>query len=105
METFVTTLYPCQRQGFQNLLDKFSLLSGFLSCQPQTAGQLHLVVVNETCTRVMASHREPPQSRGINICQRAHYRYPFVSPLYSPVMAKPKNLLHGWILTTLNREG
>ncbi|GBN03263.1 hypothetical protein AVEN_143502-1 [Araneus ventricosus] len=29
METFVTTLYPCRRQGFQTLLDKLSLLSGF----------------------------------------------------------------------------
>ncbi|GBL98510.1 hypothetical protein AVEN_111631-1 [Araneus ventricosus] len=30
METFVTTLYPCRRKGFQNLLDKLSLLSGLL---------------------------------------------------------------------------
>ncbi|GBL63796.1 hypothetical protein AVEN_228900-1 [Araneus ventricosus] len=29
METFVTTLYPCRRQGFQNLLDKLSLLSEY----------------------------------------------------------------------------
>ncbi|GBL67373.1 hypothetical protein AVEN_181872-1 [Araneus ventricosus] len=28
MEPFVTTLYPCRRQGFQNLLDRLSLLSG-----------------------------------------------------------------------------
>ncbi|GBN61115.1 hypothetical protein AVEN_61105-1 [Araneus ventricosus] len=30
METFVTTLYPCRRQGCQNLLDELSLLSGIL---------------------------------------------------------------------------
>ncbi|GBL93900.1 hypothetical protein AVEN_153656-1 [Araneus ventricosus] len=28
METFVTTLYPCRRQGFQSLSDKLSLLYG-----------------------------------------------------------------------------
>ncbi|GBL95004.1 hypothetical protein AVEN_187512-1 [Araneus ventricosus] len=44
----------------------------FLSCQPQTAGQLHLVVIKETFARVLASRRKRPQCRGINICQRAH---------------------------------
>ncbi|GBN70475.1 hypothetical protein AVEN_258991-1 [Araneus ventricosus] len=35
METFVTTLYPCRRQGFQNLSGKLSLLSGvYLKDQP-----------------------------------------------------------------------
>ncbi|GBO17952.1 hypothetical protein AVEN_43138-1 [Araneus ventricosus] len=36
METFVTTLYPCRRQGFQNLLDKLSLLSGRIPDQSLT---------------------------------------------------------------------
>ncbi|GBM35968.1 hypothetical protein AVEN_201682-1 [Araneus ventricosus] len=30
----------------------------FLSCQPQTAGQLHLVVIKETLVRVIASRRK-----------------------------------------------
>ncbi|GBO23103.1 hypothetical protein AVEN_215611-1 [Araneus ventricosus] len=30
----------------------------FLSCQPRTAGQLHLVVIKETFTRVIASCRK-----------------------------------------------
>ncbi|GBO12222.1 hypothetical protein AVEN_58030-1 [Araneus ventricosus] len=30
----------------------------FLSCQPQTAGQLHLVVIQETFARVIASRRK-----------------------------------------------
>ncbi|GBM68730.1 hypothetical protein AVEN_69141-1 [Araneus ventricosus] len=30
----------------------------FLSCQPRTAGQLHLVVIKETFTRVIASRRK-----------------------------------------------
>ncbi|GBM97959.1 hypothetical protein AVEN_20424-1 [Araneus ventricosus] len=44
----------------------------FFSCQPQTAGQLHLVVIKETFARVIASRRKRPQCRGINICGRAH---------------------------------
>ncbi|GBN51130.1 hypothetical protein AVEN_44817-1 [Araneus ventricosus] len=44
----------------------------FLSCQPQTAGQLHLVVIKETFARVIASRRKRPQCKGINICQEAH---------------------------------
>ncbi|GBN39087.1 hypothetical protein AVEN_123299-1 [Araneus ventricosus] len=30
----------------------------FLSCQPPTAGQLHLVVIKETFARIIASHRK-----------------------------------------------
>ncbi|GBO24566.1 hypothetical protein AVEN_44722-1 [Araneus ventricosus] len=44
----------------------------FLSFQLQTAGQLHLVVIKETFSRVIASRRKRPQCRGMNICQRAH---------------------------------
>ncbi|GBM27637.1 hypothetical protein AVEN_49945-1 [Araneus ventricosus] len=43
-----------------------------LSCQPQTSGQLHLVVIKETFARVIASRSKRPQCREINICQRAH---------------------------------
>ncbi|GBM94819.1 hypothetical protein AVEN_26530-1 [Araneus ventricosus] len=45
----------------------------YFSCQPQTAGQLHLVVIKETFARVIASCRKRPQCTGINICQRAHW--------------------------------
>ncbi|GBN84231.1 hypothetical protein AVEN_172039-1 [Araneus ventricosus] len=39
----MTTLYPCRRQGFQNLLDKLSLLSGMrrLEMGPNTFEAKH----------------------------------------------------------------
>ncbi|GBM08916.1 hypothetical protein AVEN_250374-1 [Araneus ventricosus] len=45
----------------------------YLSCQPQTAGQLHLVVIQETFARVISSRGKRQECRGINICQRAHW--------------------------------
>ncbi|GBM14859.1 hypothetical protein AVEN_28587-1 [Araneus ventricosus] len=77
----------------------------FLSCQPQTAGQLHLVVIKETFARVIASRRKQPQCRGINVCQRAHLGIGFEESsgilschtCIAPVVAKPKNLPHGRI--------
>ncbi|GBN21436.1 hypothetical protein AVEN_138787-2-1, partial [Araneus ventricosus] len=34
--------------------------------------QQDLVIANETCAKELASHRGPPQCRGINNCQRSH---------------------------------
>ncbi|GBN59711.1 hypothetical protein AVEN_231178-1 [Araneus ventricosus] len=45
----------------------------YLSLQPQTAGQLHLVVIKEWFARVIASRGKRSQCTGINICQRAHW--------------------------------
>ncbi|GBM78113.1 hypothetical protein AVEN_132247-1 [Araneus ventricosus] len=44
----------------------------FLPCQPQTAGQLHLVVIKETFARVISSHRKATTMHRNQYCQRAH---------------------------------
>ncbi|GBM50803.1 hypothetical protein AVEN_115983-1 [Araneus ventricosus] len=71
----------------------------YISCQPQTAGQLHMVVLKETFARVIAPRRKRPQCRGINICQRAHWvGFEEISGALSchtciaPVVRKLKNL-------------
>ncbi|GBM89847.1 hypothetical protein AVEN_107950-1 [Araneus ventricosus] len=71
----------------------------YLSCQPQTAGQLHLVVIKETFARVIASRGKRLQCRGMNICQRAHWiDFEEISGALSchtciaPVVRKLKNL-------------
>ncbi|GBN56639.1 hypothetical protein AVEN_204506-1 [Araneus ventricosus] len=43
------------------------------SLQPHTAGQLHLVAIEETFARIISSRGKRPQCTGINICQRAHW--------------------------------
>ncbi|GBM54438.1 hypothetical protein AVEN_275639-1 [Araneus ventricosus] len=45
----------------------------YFSLQPQTASQLHLVVIKETFARVVALRRKRPQCTGINICQIARW--------------------------------
>ncbi|GBO40472.1 hypothetical protein AVEN_64546-1 [Araneus ventricosus] len=45
----------------------------YFSLQPQTAGQIHLVVIKETFARVISSRGKRPQCTGINICQTAHW--------------------------------
>ncbi|GBM14675.1 hypothetical protein AVEN_97185-1 [Araneus ventricosus] len=84
----------------------------FLSCQPQTAGQRHLVVIKETFSRVIASCRKRPQCRGINICQRAHLGSTlrrlavlFHVTLYSSCGGKTQEPSPRSDLTTGNLEG
>ncbi|GBN95233.1 hypothetical protein AVEN_70396-1 [Araneus ventricosus] len=78
----------------------------FLSCQPQTTGQLHLVVVKETFVRVIASRRKATtMSRNQYLSENAYgVEFEEISGTLSchtciaPVVAKPENLPHGRIL-------
>ncbi|GBM90485.1 hypothetical protein AVEN_51887-1 [Araneus ventricosus] len=75
----------------------------FLSCQPQTTGQLHLVVVSETFARVIASRRKATTMHRNQYLSESAYGVDFeeISGTLSchtciaQVVAKPKNLLHG----------
>ncbi|GBL89957.1 hypothetical protein AVEN_186012-1 [Araneus ventricosus] len=77
----------------------------FLSCQPQTTGQLHLVVVKETFARVIASRRKATTMHRNQYLSQSAYGVDFeeISGTLSchaciaPVVAKPKNLPYGWI--------
>ncbi|GBN94941.1 hypothetical protein AVEN_126010-1 [Araneus ventricosus] len=76
-----------------------------LSCQPQTTGQLHLVVVKETFARVIASRRKATTMHRNQYLSESAYGVDFeeISGTLSchtckaPLVAKPKNLPHGWI--------
>ncbi|GBN64176.1 hypothetical protein AVEN_163284-1 [Araneus ventricosus] len=73
-------------------------------CQPQTTGQLHLVVVKETFARVITSRRKATTLHRIQYLSESAYGvdYEEISGTHScqtsiaPVVAKPKNLPHGW---------
>ncbi|GBM63471.1 hypothetical protein AVEN_260904-1 [Araneus ventricosus] len=74
----------------------------FLSCQPQTTGQLHLVVVKETFARVIASRRKATTMHRNQYPSESAYGVVFeeISGTLSchtciaPVVAIPKNLPH-----------
>ncbi|GBM91681.1 hypothetical protein AVEN_79274-1 [Araneus ventricosus] len=77
----------------------------FLSCQPQTTGQLHLVVVKDTFARVIASRRKATTMHRNQYLSESAYGVDFEEisgtlscyTCISPVVAKPKNVPHGWI--------
>ncbi|GBM65368.1 hypothetical protein AVEN_98192-1 [Araneus ventricosus] len=60
METFVTTLYPCRRQGFQSLADKLSLLSGESSRNASSMNKPSPLTSFCTCLR-----STPPKQDGL----------------------------------------
>ncbi|GBN27471.1 hypothetical protein AVEN_226452-1 [Araneus ventricosus] len=75
----------------------------YLSCQPQTAGQLHLVVIKETFARVIASRgKATTMHRNQYLSESAFgVRYEEISGNLSchtciaPVVRKLKNPPHG----------
>ncbi|GBO09102.1 hypothetical protein AVEN_133061-1 [Araneus ventricosus] len=77
----------------------------FLSCHPQTTGQLHLVVVKETLARVIASRRKATTMHRNQYLPESVYGVEFEEingtlschTCIAPVVAKPKKLPYGWI--------
>ncbi|GBM97236.1 hypothetical protein AVEN_180112-1 [Araneus ventricosus] len=77
----------------------------FLSCQPQTTGQLYLVVVKKTLARVIASRRKATTMHKNQHLSESAYGVDFADisstlschTCIAPVVPKPKNFPHGWI--------